>query len=159
GEVHAAQRDCGAVVALKLIHAERSDDPASVRRFQREGRAALALDHPNVVRTLDAGADGPTHFLVMEYLDGLDAGSYLARKGAMPIAAACEVVRQAALGLQHAHDKGLIHRDVKPSNLMLVRPPEGGGGGDFPTVKILDLGLVRRHALAADVTSELTASG
>jgi WD40 repeat protein len=76
----------------------------------------------------------------------------------MPIAAACEVVRQAALGLHHAHSHGLVHRDVKPSNLMLARPAEGGPDG-FPTVKLLDLGLARRTALGDDATSTLTGAG
>src|SRR5207249_3216432 len=101
---------------------------------------------------------GGVHFLVMEPIDGVDAGAYLRRCGAMPIAAACEVARQAALGLQHAHEQGLVHRDVKPSNLMLARPP-ADRPDDFPTVKVLDLGLARRQALAEDASSTLTETG
>src|SRR5262249_53089075 len=144
GQVFAARRRSdGAAVAVKLVRSEHLGNRDAVRRFQREARLALELDHPNVVRAFEAGEAGGRPFPLMERIDGLDAAEYLARKGAMPIAAACEVVRQAALGLQHAHEKGLVHRDVKPGNLMLARPPEGSDA--FPTVKVLDLGLARRH--------------
>jgi WD40 repeat protein len=157
GEVFAARRADGVEVAVKVIRAELLGSSDAVRRFQREARVVLGLGHPNVVRALESGQHGAVHFLIMERIDGLDAAAYLARKGAMPVAAACEVIRQAALGLQHAHEAGLVHRDVKPSNLMLQRPP--AGSDQFPTVKLLDLGLARRDRAAGQISSELTQTG
>jgi Leucine-rich repeat (LRR) protein/tRNA A-37 threonylcarbamoyl transferase component Bud32 len=125
----------GRVVALKLIRKERLGNPEAVRRFEREVRAAAALSHPNIVRAWDADQVGGTHFLVMEYLDGAtDLARLVKKHGPLPVATACDYIRQAALGLQHALEKGLVHRDVKPSNLLLTR-------GDV--VKVLDLGLAR----------------
>jgi serine/threonine-protein kinase len=159
GQVYKArQRSTGRVVAVKVIRPDRLGDPESVRRFEREARAAACVDHPNVVRALDAGQDGPTHYLVMEHVEGTNLATFLARHGALPVPAACEVVRQAALGLQHAHEKGLVHRDVKPSNLMLAAPP-GDQKGAFPVVKVLDLGLAHQHALAGEQSSTLTETG
>jgi hypothetical protein len=133
GQVFEARhRPSGRAVAVKVVRADRAADPDFVRRFERESRAALRLDHPNVVRGLDAGRDGGRHYLVMEHLDGVDAATHLARRGPLPIAEACEVVRQAALGLQHAHERGLIHRDVKPGNLMLTPPSPRTGEPDAP---------------------------
>ena len=145
-------------VAIKFLPDATAADPEALRRFLREGRSVARLDHPNVVRALDLCEVGGTHFLVMEYIDGIDAEGYLARHGAMPVAAACEVARQAALGLQHAHERGLVHRDIKPSNLMLASPPADSPDA-FPLVKILDLGLARRHHLAPNASTALTAMG
>ncbi|HMP60187.1 MAG TPA: protein kinase [Gemmatales bacterium] len=120
----AEQRRLGRVVALKLIHHEYlKDRPEAVRRFQREARAAAQLSHPNTIRIYDADQDGKRHFIVMEYVDGLDVARLVERGGPLPIAVACDYIAQAALGLQHAHELGLIHRDVKPSNLLVTRSP------------------------------------
>jgi hypothetical protein len=105
-----------------------------VERFRREVKAAARLTHPNIVRAFDAEQAGDTHFLVMEFVAGTNLGSLIVERGALPIAEACDYVRQAALGLQYAHEHGLIHRDIKPHNLM--RTPDG-------RVKILDFGLAR----------------
>jgi eukaryotic-like serine/threonine-protein kinase len=122
------------IVALKLLSAGRLADPQSVARFLREIKAVGKLNHPNLVRGADAGQAEGRHFLVMDFLHGLDLARLVQRLGPLPIADACELVRQAALGLQHAHEHGLVHRDIKPSNLMLT--PEC-------QLKVLDLGLAR----------------
>ena len=92
------------------------------------------LDHPNIVRAFDLDREGALHFLVMEYVDGASLQYLVDARGRLPLDRAVNYVAQAALGLQHAHDDGLVHRDVKPSNLML----DWAG-----TVKLLDLGLAR----------------
>ena len=119
-------------VALKVIKPEYTSNPAAVERFRREIRAAARLHHPNIVAAYDAEQAGETHFLVMEYVDGVSLDRLVAERGPLPVAEACEYVRQAALGLQHAHEHGLVHRDVKPHNL--IRGADG-------VVKVLDFGL------------------
>jgi hypothetical protein len=122
----------GKIVALKLLPAERLSKSA-VARFLLEMKAVGRLDHPNIVQAYDASADG-TPYLAMEFLEGADLGKLVKRHGPLAFADACDVIRQAALGLQHAHEHGLVHRDLKPQNLMLT---PGG------VVKVLDLGLAR----------------
>ncbi len=128
------------VVALKILPAHRRDT-SSVSRFEREIQAVGKLDHPNIVRAYDAGEDEDMHYLVMELVEGIDLHRLTRQCGQLPVADACELVRQAALGLQHAHEHGLVHRDIKPSNLMLCRTDEWSDKDVQPTVKILDLGL------------------
>jgi hypothetical protein len=119
-------------VALKVLPPERTANPNAVARFRREIEAAGQLDHPNIVRASDADEASGTHFLVMEWVDGTDLARLVARRGPLPAGEACEYIRQAALGLQHAHEHGLVHRDVKPSNLIVAADGR---------VKVLDLGL------------------
>jgi serine/threonine protein kinase len=121
-------------VALKVINRELIDRPATSERFEREVRAAARLVHPNIVTAFDAEQAGDLHFLVMEYVEGTSLARRVADTGPLPVAEACEYVRQAALGLQHAHERGMVHRDIKPHNLMIT------SGGQ---VKILDFGLAR----------------
>jgi serine/threonine protein kinase len=139
----------GREVAIKLLSKARLQDAEAVARFEREMRAIGALEHPNVVHAHDAREIDGTRCLVMELLDGLDLDQVLHRCGPLPVADACEVVRQAALGLQCAHEHHLVHRDIKPSNLMLTRAGQ---------VKILDLGLARAE-LGHAGGQELTATG
>ncbi len=120
------------VVALKVLPPDRFRDPHALARFRREMESAGAIDHPNLVHASDAGESGGTHYLVMEYIDGLDLDRLVREHGPLPVPTACEIVRQAAQGLEHARQKGLVHRDVKPSNIMLTRDGR---------VKLLDLGL------------------
>jgi WD40 repeat protein/serine/threonine protein kinase len=128
----------GKTVAIKILRPDLArGEEAALRRFKREIRAIGGLDHPHIVRATDAGEAGEASFLVMEFVRGLDLSSLVRRHSRLPVADACEIIRQAALGLQHAHEHGLVHRDVKPSNLMLT--PEG-------QVKVLDLGLARLYA-------------
>ena len=136
------------IVALKVLPKQRTGDPRSQARFEREMEAIGQVDHPNIVRAMDAREIQGTAVLVMEYVKGLDLAQLVQRMGSLRIADACELVRQAALGLQYAHEHGLVHRDIKPSNLMLTVLPSpsgrGAGGeaaGGEGVVKILDLGL------------------
>jgi len=121
-------------VAVKLLRAGRTRDPQAVARFQGEMEAVGRLDHPNLVRAHDAGEVDGQHFLAMEYLDGVDLARLVRSSGPLTVADACEAVRQAAIGLHYAHEHGLVHRDVKPSNLMRT-----AGGA----TRVLDLGLAR----------------
>jgi serine/threonine protein kinase/WD40 repeat protein len=120
--------------AIKILPSDLAGDPGVLERFRREAQAAAALDHPNIVRAYDFRQEGNVHFLVMEYVDGPNLEEVMRRNGPLAVAAACDYARQAAVGLQHAHEAGLVHRDVKPANLLV----DGIG-----TVKVLDLGLAR----------------
>ncbi len=140
------------LVALKVLPAERLQDAAAIARFDREMRAVGALAHENIVAAHDAGEIDGTHYLVMELVDGADLGTIARDQAPLPVAEACEIIRQAALGLQHAYENNLVHRDIKPSNLMLAVGPNG------PVVKILDMGLALLEEQHAE-HSELTASG
>ena len=133
------------IVAIKVLPKDKMQDKSSVARFEREMRAVGKLDHPNIVRAMDAGEENGTHFLVMEYVPGIDLSQLVKQLGPLPIAEACELIRQAAVGLDEAHDHGMVHRDIKPSNLMLCM----AGRRQPPVVKILDLGL----ALLSDAHS------
>ncbi len=120
----AEQRRLNRTVALKVIHHDcLANNREAIRRFRREAQAAAQLSHPNTIIVYDADQVGDTHFIVMEYVEGIDLARLVKHFGRLPIQAAYEFIRQAALGLQHAHDKGLVHRDVKPSNLLIARPP------------------------------------
>jgi serine/threonine protein kinase len=123
----ARQFSTGRLVALKVIRRERLLAEDSVRRFRREVQAAARLTHPNIVLVYDSDQSGDTHFLAMEYVDGITLQRLVEVEGPLPPARACDYVRQAALGLQHAHEQALVHRDVKPANLMLAgwRPASG----------------------------------
>jgi len=121
-------------VAIKVLPKERVNDTSYLARFHREAQAAAALDHPNIVRAYDVGNEGNIHFLVMEYVEGRDLQAIVRDQGPLDPLTAAEYIRQAALGLHHAHQAGLIHRDVKPGNLLVDQ---------HGTVKILDLGLAR----------------
>ncbi|WP_425615857.1 protein kinase [Anatilimnocola sp. NA78] len=122
------------MVALKVINPNLVSSPAALERFEREVKAAAKLSHANIVTAHDAEQAGNLHFLVMEFVDGASLDRLLATTGPLPAQQAAHLVRQAALGLQHAHEKGMIHRDIKPQNLMVTR------GG---VLKILDFGLAR----------------
>jgi serine/threonine protein kinase len=122
------------LVAVKVISRALLGNPEAVERFNREVRAAARLDHPNIVKAYDAEQAGDLQLLAMEYVEGRSLADVLAKKGPLPVAYACQCVRQAALGLQHAHEKGMVHRDLKPHNLMLTTRG---------VVKILDFGLAK----------------
>jgi serine/threonine protein kinase len=101
------------------------------------------LEHQHVVRTSDAGEAAGKHYLVMEYLEGATFAELIASNEQLPVADACELIRQVAVGLQFVHENGLVHRDIKPSNLMLVCESNSAANQVSPVVKILDLGLAR----------------
>ena len=137
------------LVAVKTLPAARLADPQAVARFQREMEAVGRLSHPNIVQALDANEVDGQHFLVTEFVDGVNLSQLVRSGGPLSVSDACEIVRQAALGLQHAHDHGLVHRDVKPSNLML---------SSQGIVKLLDLGLARLRP-EVPVEADMTTSG
>jgi hypothetical protein len=136
------------LVAVKMLPVERMKDEVAVSRFYDEVRAASRLMHPNIVTAFDAGESNDVHYLAMEYVDGQTLTKLVARKGPLPVSEAAAVIRQAALGLLHAHRAGIVHRDVKPGNVM-----KGADG----TVKILDLGLARINS--ASLLNETEAVG
>ena len=122
-------------VALKVIRRDLLGNEALVERFRREVKAAARLAlHPNIVAAYDAEQAGDSHFLVMEFIDGVNLAHLVKSQGPLPCELACEAVKQAAEGLEHADQRGMVHRDIKPQNLM--QTPDG-------QVKILDFGLAR----------------
>ena len=129
------------MVALKVIRPDLAAHPEVVHRFRREVEAVAHLTHPNIVAAHDAEQAGDCFFLVMEYVDGVDLARRLKEHGRLPVAEACDAVRQASLGLQYAHERGLVHRDLKPHNLM--QTPSG-------VVKVLDFGLARVSQLTPE---------
>jgi serine/threonine-protein kinase len=144
------------LVALKLIDRRHLSDPEAVSRFYLEVQAAAKLHHPNVVIAYDAGQVGRMHFFAMELVDGTDLGRLVTETGALPVLQACDFIRQAALGLQHAHERGMVHRDIKPTNLLVtwvprvcehayVGPNRPSRSDKEPVVKVLDLGLALLH--------------
>lgn len=130
-------------VAVKVLQNRRVQDEVALERFVREARAAAALNHPNVIHALDFGCEGQLHYLAMEYIDGVSLKELILKKGPLPPLKAADYLRQAALGVQHAHEAGLIHRDIKPSNLMI---------DNSEVVKLLDLGLARFGEGDIDIT-------
>ena len=123
-----------ALVAVKVIDPSLAGDEEIVARFRQEQALGARLRHPNLTAVYEAGRAAGRPYLVMEFVEGDDLDELVGRCGPLPVAEACEVIRQAALGLQHLHEHGLVHRDVKPSNLMLTAAGQ---------VKVLDLGLAR----------------
>jgi serine/threonine protein kinase/dipeptidyl aminopeptidase/acylaminoacyl peptidase len=137
------------VVALKVINRKLMEKPNAVERFNREIKAAARLAHPNIVTAYDAERAGDLHFLVMEFVEGKSLADCVAADGPLSVVCACDYARQAALGLQHAFEQGMVHRDIKPHNLMLT--PKG-------QIKILDFGLAR-FLSESGPTEVLTESG
>lgn len=131
-------------VALKVINPRLTRKPSIVDRFLLEVKAAARLSHPNIVAAHDAEQVGSLLFLVMEFVEGTSLDRVVQRHGPLPLAHACHYIRQAALGLQQAHERGMVHRDIKPQNLMLTKKGH---------VKILDFGLARlaREAMSDDL--------
>jgi hypothetical protein len=135
GTVYKARhRVNGEIVAVKVIAAVTAKNPILLQRFEREFMAARVLEHPNVVRALDYSGVGPYPFLVMEFVDGESLGQRVERAGAFEESEAVRLIVQVCEGLQRAHKQGLVHRDVKPDNIMVTR--EG-------VAKLTDLGLVK----------------
>lgn len=122
-------------VALKFLDPLHARSAEAVTQFEREMQAAGKLDHPGIVRAYDAGERDGQWYLMMEFVDGVECAGLVRRHGVLPLAESCEIIRQAALALEHAHEQGLVHRDVKPGNLMVARGPAG------VCVKVLDFGL------------------
>ena len=139
----------GTLAAVKVIRRNRAEDPSAVERFLREVRALGAIRHPNVVHALDSDLENGRLYCVMEYVPCMDLANLLNERGALPIELACRYAAQLAEGLRHISSHGLVHRDVKPANVLVTE--------DGSTVKLLDLGLARFdhpdwEAAASDLT-------
>lgn len=163
------------IVALKVIRKHHRADAKLRQRFLREVQALTRLAHPNIIRALDANEAASAHYFAMEYVEGTSLSQIILQQGPIPLAPACDYIRQAALGLQHAHENGLVHRDVSPSNLLVqawrAAYPETAGAnipaemrdrfGRWGTVKLFDLGLVllQHHELSPEEQSKLTKTG
>lgn len=141
----AKQLSLDRIVAIKVLPKRLSENPEFVERFYREGRAAARLNHANIVQAYDVGESGGYHYFVMEYIDGKTIYDLIAEGKPIHEKEAIRVVIQCASALQHAHDQGLIHRDVKPKNLMLTK------SGD---VKLADMGLAREVGDYVTATAE-----
>lgn len=143
----ARHRETDSLVAIKMIKPEVFASPEGRTQFLQEVEAMARLDHPNVVQFCDADQHEDTFYFAMEYVEGTDLGKVVRLCGALPVPEACDYVRQSALGLQHAYERNLIHRDIKPVNLFLTYVSEHEGPGARPTIKarplikILDWGL------------------
>jgi serine/threonine protein kinase len=140
------QRESGQVVAVKIMPSHMAQNPILLKRFEQEFRAASRLDHPNIVRAIDYGDTGDSPYIVMEFVEGESLGQKIERDGRMNEAEAIRVIAQVAQGLHRAHKQNLVHRDVKPDNI-LVRP-DG-------VAKLADLGLVKE----TDTDLNLTKTG
>ncbi|HKB46823.1 MAG TPA: protein kinase, partial [Ktedonobacterales bacterium] len=126
----------GRTVAVKILREVYSSDPKFVTRFQREARAASALQHPNIVQVFDYGQSGESYFIVMEFVVGADLRRYLKRHGVLSNERAIEIAHDVGLGLGAAHKRGIVHRDVKPQNIML---------NDDGLVKLTDFGIASMY--------------
>jgi serine/threonine protein kinase len=147
GSIYRARHlETGQVVAIKIMPAHMASNVTLLKRFEQEFRAASRLDHPNIVRAIDYGDNGSTPYLVMEFVEGESLGQRIERDGRMPEAEAVRIIAQVAQGLHRAHKQGIIHRDVKPDNVMVT--PEG-------VAKLADLGLVKE----VDADLNLTKTG
>ncbi|MBO0699238.1 MAG: serine/threonine protein kinase [Zavarzinella sp.] len=155
----ATQLSLNRLVALKVVRAQLLSNATALKRFRREVKAASGLRHPNIVSVFDADKIGDRHYLAMEYIEGPDLAKLLKERGPLPVNVACSYVRQAALGLQHAHERRMVHRDIKPANL-LVATTESGQFTARNVVKILDMGLARLHRVEGDsFSTDLTRVG
>jgi serine/threonine protein kinase len=144
GTVYKARdRKSGQIVAIKVLSPEMARNPLTLKRFEQEFWSARALDHPNIVRALRYGATDDAHYLVMEFVPGEPLGAKMQRVGPLPEAEAIDIITQACSGLHYAHGRGLIHRDIKPDNLLVT--PSG-------EVKVADLGLSKQLHTEANLT-------
>jgi serine/threonine-protein kinase len=133
-------------VAVKVLAEHLSDDEKFVARFRREALAVAKLIHPNIVQVYDTGVDDDRHYIVMEYVEGKSGAQLLQTKGALGPQVAVEIGVQSCAGLEYAHRQGIIHRDVKPGNLMVIGGPAADTADmdtDAMTVKLTDFGIAR----------------
>jgi serine/threonine-protein kinase len=177
--LRARHRETNSLFAIKMIRPEVFASPEGRTQFLQEVEAMARLDHPNVVQFCDADQHADTYYFAMEYVEGTDLGKVIRLSGALPVHEACDYVRQAALGLQHAYERNLIHRDIKPVNLFLTYQSESKSSHNLlaaagaaapagraarapiqlkPLIKILDWGLASLRSpkgLCRDSTIEL----
>jgi predicted Ser/Thr protein kinase len=138
------------VVALKTLAPHLAEDEVFVKRFFREARAAARLSHPNTVHIYAVGEDSGVHFLAMEYVKGDTLGPYIRERGRLSVREACDIARQVALALKEAHDHGIVHRDIKPQNILI---DEAG------RVRVMDFGLAKGVHAGTSLTQEGTVVG
>jgi serine/threonine protein kinase/formylglycine-generating enzyme required for sulfatase activity len=151
GLVYKARHErLGQIVALKVLSLARVNEPRMQERFHREIQAAGKIEHPNVVRATYSDESDGVSFLVMEFVDGMDLSALLKIRGALSVGEGCELIRMAAIGLDQIHQAGMVHRDLKPGNLMLSSDGQ---------VKIMDLGLALLNEHVSMATDDLTLSG
>jgi serine/threonine protein kinase len=141
----ALQKKLNRIVAVKVLRRSLTERSGFAERFLREVQSLARLNHPNIVQAYDADHAGESHFLVMEFVAGESLDALVRRRGPLPVVEACKLARQVAIGLQHAHEQGLVHRDIKPGNLLLT--PDG-------VVKIADFGLSRVAGVSGVAGSE-----
>jgi eukaryotic-like serine/threonine-protein kinase len=140
----------GRIVAVKVLKKEMAGRPTAVSRFDREAQMMAHIDHPNVLRSYEVGSIHWCHYLVIEYVAGGSVEEHLKRRGRFGVGDALHVILACARGLHHAHEHGMIHRDVKPANILLTS--DG-------TVKLADLGLAKLAESDEDLTRTGTAAG
>ncbi len=144
GSVYKARNNItGDIIAIKIVPSNMASNKVLVKRFEQEFKAASTLDHPNIVRALDFGYEGDSPYLVMEYVEGETLGQRIDRQGRLPEKEAVRIIAQIAQGLHKSHSHGMVHRDVKPDNI-LIRP-DGAS-------KIADLGLVKESETDLNLT-------
>jgi eukaryotic-like serine/threonine-protein kinase len=140
----------GRRVAIKILHERFADDPEYLERFRREARAVAQLSHPNIVTVIDRGDDGGRQYIVFEHVEGENLKELVQRTGRLPVRRALELALPVAQGLAFAHEQGLVHRDVKPQNVLLSREGE---------VKVTDFGIARSLHVEHGVTQTGTVLG
>ena len=139
GQVFKAQHaGMDRTVAIKVIHTKNRLDTQAIQRFDREVKAAARLIHPNVITVFDADHENGLHYMVMEYCEGKDLAALISQQGTLGLKDAVDYITQAARGLQYAHEQGVIHRDIKPGNLLVNKSKK---------VKVVDMGLARLQSL------------
>src|SRR5215216_189408 len=146
----AEDEELGRRVAIKILNDRHASDDSFVERFRREAKNAAGLSHPNIVSVYDRGEAEGTYYIAMEYLEGRSLKDRIVSDGPLPISAAVEVTRQILRAIGFAHRRGIVHRDIKPHNVLLVQ--EGPGDGE-PRFKVTDFGISRTTA------SQMTEAG
>src|SRR5438552_907973 len=155
GRVYLAeQTSLGKMVALKVLHTERLADPTLVKRFHIEAKSASLLSHPNVLSLIDFGEDDGLLFIAMELLEGRSLARIISDERPLPTARVVHIGAQVLAALEEAHDKGVVHRDVKPENVIVLDAP---GEPDF--VKVCDFGLAKLAGGDRNQISGVTAAG
>ncbi len=139
----------GQLVAVKILHTPLAVGNDAGASFRAEAATLAGLAHPNIIKSLGGGEDDGRHYYAMELVEGMDLEKFVQLVGPLPVAHACDYMRQAAQGLQAAHQAGLVHRDIKPANLFLANPPLPPAAAGprrtppEPAVKVIDWGLAR----------------
>lgn len=164
--VYKAIHQSGQTVAIKVLPASKAKDPEALARFRREARLITKLDHPNMVRAFQLGESANKNYLVMEYLEGETLAEILAERKKLPPIEAVRIAQQVMIGLQHLHERGMIHRDINPNNIMLLDTGSTRKQQDTldRPIKILDIGLGKsvfdeNVKSTVDDPSQLTSEG